>query len=51
MTWAVTHARESTSSPMLAHLGFDTIDAYECLYLSANRHAVRDPSLTTPYVE
>ncbi len=32
---AVTHARDATSSPMLEHLGFETVYRYECLYLEA----------------
>jgi GNAT superfamily N-acetyltransferase len=33
MTFAVTHARDATSAPMLEHLGFETLYRYECLYL------------------
>jgi hypothetical protein len=31
--YAVSHARESTSAPILEHLGFETIDRYRCYLL------------------
>jgi GNAT superfamily N-acetyltransferase len=31
--YAVSHAREATSAPMLEHLGFETLDRYRCYLL------------------
>lgn len=31
--YAVTHARDATSSPILEHFGFETLYRYDCLYL------------------